>query len=579
MKKKYLIIFKDLGYKKLIFFGFLNIFVLLLELLSFSMFIPFLLALTSNDKLLSNEYFVQLLDFFQINHNDTSSILFLLFILLIFTFFAKNLFIGISRYFQYRISYNIEIKLTSAVFEKYLRKPYLFHTSQNSSKAIRNIIGESALFSRSFLGSILSIVIEAIVLIGIFIILYLNEPEISLKLIFCFLVIGIIFFSMFKKKFSSLGIERQKQDSNRIKYVQQGIQGIKEIIAFNLQEFILSLFTVSNKKTLKSIHFAGFINSIPRLLLEFLAIIIILIIFYTTKEIQNDINKQIFVLGLIVAAAFRLFPAINKIILALNTLQYSKPSIKVLTKIFEDDVENLKKNESYKPEKDKKDLIFKDFIEIKNLDFKYSSEENYIFKDLNLKINKGEFIGIMGETGSGKSTFVDLILGIINPTQGNIYCDDINIFKNLNSWRKSVGYVSQFPYLLDASIKSNIAIGISEDKISEEHILKCLEIANLKNFVLNLNNGLNTSIGERGAQLSGGQIQRLAIARALYKNPKILVLDEATASVDSKTQSKILEDLNKFKKIITLISISHNKDALIYCDKIYQLKDTKLILH
>ena len=185
----------------------------------------------------------------------------------------------------------------------------------------------------------------------------------------------------------------------------------------------------------------------------------------------------------------------------------------------------------------------------------------------------------MGETGSGKSTFVDLILGIINPTQGNIYCDDINIFKNLNSWRKSVGYVSQFPYLLDASIKSNIAIGISEDKISEEHILKCLEIANLKNFVLNLNNGLNTSIGERGAQLSGGQIQRLAIARALYKNPKILVLDEATASVDSKTQSKILEDLNKFKKIITLISISHNKDALIYCDKIYQLKDTKLILH
>ena len=578
MKNKYSLIFKDLGYEKIAFFGFLNILVLALELLSFSMFIPFLLALTSIDKLLSYEIFIQILNLFQINHSDTKSILFLLFILLIIVFFAKNLFIGISTYFKYKIIYKIESKLTSIVFQKYLRKPYLFHTNENSSKAIRNIIGESAMFVRSVLGSILTIIIEVIVLIGIFIILFLNEPEISLKLLISFLVLGLILFMMFNKKYIFIGRERQKQDSNRIKYVQQGIQGIKEIIAFNLQEFILSYFIKSNEKVIKNTHLSGLLNSIPKLLMETLAILIILIIFLTTKEIQNDINKHIFVLGLIAVAAFRMFPGINRIISALNTFQYSKPSIKVLTQIFEDDIENLK-NINFQFEDNKKDLILKESIEIKNLDFKFPSSKNFIFKNLNLKINKGEQIGIMGETGSGKSTFVDLILGILNPTLGDICCDDKSIFKQLNNWRRSIGYVSQFPYLLDDTIEANIAIGVDEDKISKEKVFKCLEIANLKNFVSSLSDRHKTLIGERGAQLSGGQIQRLAIARALYKFPSILLLDEATASVDSKTQSNILEDLNKFKNDITLISISHDREALIHCDKIYELRDSGLILY
>ena len=383
---------------------------------------------------------------------------------------------------------------------------------------------------------------------------------------------------MFNKKYIFIGRERQKQDSNRIKYVQQGIQGIKEIIAFNLQEFILSYFIKSNEKVIKNTHLSGLLNSIPKLLMETLAILIILIIFLTTKEIQNDINKHIFVLGLIAVAAFRMFPGINRIISALNTFQYSKPSIKVLTQIFEDDIENLK-NINFQFEDNKKDLILKESIEIKNLDFKFPSSKNFIFKNLNLKINKGEQIGIMGETGSGKSTFVDLILGILNPTLGDICCDDKSIFKQLNNWRRSIGYVSQFPYLLDDTIEANIAIGVDEDKISKEKVFKCLEIANLKNFVSSLSDRHKTLIGERGAQLSGGQIQRLAIARALYKFPSILLLDEATASVDSKTQSNILEDLNKFKNDITLISISHDREALIHCDKIYELRDSGLILY
>ena len=200
------------------------------------------------------------------------------------------------------------------------------------------------MFSRALLNSILSIIIETIVLVGIFIILYLNQPEISLKLLVSFLLIGLFFFIVFKNKFYFLGKERQIQDKQRIKYVQQGIQGIKEIIAFNLQNFFLRLFNQSNEKVLKSIHFANYINQIPKLFLEFIAIFIILIIFYTTEEIHDDINKQIFVFGLIAAAAFRLFPAVNKILLSMNTFQYSKPSLYVLSEIFKDDLNYYKKS-------------------------------------------------------------------------------------------------------------------------------------------------------------------------------------------------------------------------------------------
>lgn len=578
ISKKYSLIFQELGYEKLILFGLVNIIVLLLELLSFSMFIPFLLALTSMDKLLVNDFFLHLLTIFQIQQSDTKNIILLLFALLIIVFFIKNLFIGFSNFFKYKIISNIESKLTSSVFQKYLRKPYIFHTSENSSIGIRNIIGETAMFVRSYLVSILNIIIETMVFIGIFSILFLNEPVITSKLVIYFSVLSIIFFFMFKKKYISIGKVRQKQSGTRIKHLQQGIQGIKEVIAFNIQDFILSYFTKSNLKVIRSVQFASFINTLPKLIIETLAIIAILIIFLTTKEIQNDVNKHIFVLGLIALAAFRLFPAIIKILLSINTLYYSKPSVKVLTQIFEDDFKNINTHEIHENSSVNEQFNFSNCIEVRNLKFKYPNAENYIFTNLNLTIKMGENIGIMGATGSGKSTFVDLILGILNPDKGEICCDNKNITSQLYSWRNLIGYVSQFPYLLDDTIEANIAIGEDKDQISKERVINSLEIANLKNFVLNQPNSYQTLVGEKGAQLSGGQIQRLAIARALYKDPKILLLDEATASVDAETQNKILKDLNKNKKDFTIISISHNKDALVHCDKIYHLVNNKLKL-
>ena len=217
MTRNIFFILKELGIKKITLFGFLNILVLFLELLSFTMFIPFLLILTSREKLLSNEYFIDFLIFFKINDYEVSQILVLILSIIVVVFFIKNLSIGLLKYFQYKISFDLEINLTSLVFQKYLRKPYLFHTTQNSSKALRNIVGETALFARGFLGSILSLIMETIVLIGIFFILYLNQPQVVIKLIVSFIFLGLAFFYLFKNKFAFLGKVRQVQDSNRLK--------------------------------------------------------------------------------------------------------------------------------------------------------------------------------------------------------------------------------------------------------------------------------------------------------------------------------------------------------------------------
>jgi ABC-type multidrug transport system fused ATPase/permease subunit len=594
MKKYFLIILNQIGVIKLFIFTTLNILVLILELLTFSAFIPLLLALTNKDRLLDNEFFIKILNFFKIDTNNFSELLFFLFLNLAFIFFIKNLIILISKYIQFKIAADIEISLTSQVFRKYLYKPYIYLTSKNSSKIIRDVIAEAGMFTRALLTSLINLVIEVIVFFGIFIIIYLNQPVISQKLVISFSIIGLIFYYLFKKKFNYLGRERQLEDRERIKIIQQGIQGIKEITSFNLQNFLIELFDKSNNKVLKSIHFANFINQVPKLIFEFTAVLIIIFVFYTTNEINNSADEQLFILGLIAVAAFRLFPAINRILLALNTLEYSKASIRVLTEIFvENDnstekispnkntvmnYDNLHKNEAQVSDdlSQSSKIEFSYNIELKNIKFKYPTSDDFIFKNLDLTVSKGDQIGIMGITGSGKSTLVDLILGILKPLNGEILCDGKDIFYNLEKWRKTIGYVPQFPYMLDTSVIENIAVGIKRKDISEERVANCLKIANLEQFVYSLKDGLNTSVGERGVKFSGGQIQRLAIARALYREPEILMLDEATSSVDSKTQSQIINDLNKLKNKITFISISHDKKALIHCDKVYQLQNQNL---
>jgi ATP-binding cassette, subfamily B, bacterial PglK len=557
-----------IGKKKLLYFTFLSSINLCLELLSFSLFIPVIFALSGSDK----KDFISEFIHKQFEIENSLELLMVLLIILIIVFFIKNLIISFCYYKQSKISASIEQELSLKIFGSYLYADYIFHTKENSSKIIRDIMSEIGMFCRGLLSSVLVIFLEFFVFLGIFSLLFIYAPKVSLYLSFYFLTISIIFFLIFKKKIEKMGVNRNINEKLRIKYIQQGIQGIKEVLIFNLQEVMIKFFKGYNNVVINNLFMVGFINKLPKLIFEFLSITILFVVFYVNFHDGNNISEITYSLGIIIAASYKLFPSMNKMLQAVNTINYSKPTIKSLAKILFED----KLNKNIKRLDNETTFSIKNEIIIKDLDFKYEEKNQNIFENLNLKIKSGSRIGIMGATGSGKTTLVDLILGLLKPLKGDILCDEKSIYKDVISWRSNIGYVTQAPYLMDDSVLNNIVFGDIKKEIDHEKVNKIIEITQLSKYIKSTKNGLETVIGERGAQLSGGQIQRIAIARALYRDLKILILDEATSSLDNNTRDEIIKEISDLNSNITIISISHDKKALSYCEEIYHLNERSL---
>ena len=285
---------------------------------------------------------------------------------------------------------------------------------------------------------------------------------------------------------------------------------------------------------------------------------------------EKDVSSLFTILGVFVAATFRMIPSFNRIISASQTMKFYNSSLDI---VF-NEIKLISKLPNFKISNEKSN--FTNTIEFKDVNFKFKKGLD-ILRGINLKIEKGETIGIIGESGSGKSTLVDLLIGLHSPISGDIFIDGVSGCQNEQSWRNIIGYVSQTIYLTDDTIKNNIAFGLSENQINEERIKEILKIVNLEYFVNNLELGLDTKVGERGVQLSGGQRQRIGIARALYHNPQILVLDEATASLDVDTESKIMKSIYKLKGQKTIIIIAHRLSTLENCDSVYEISKGLII--
>jgi ABC-type multidrug transport system fused ATPase/permease subunit len=275
---------------------------------------------------------------------------------------------------------------------------------------------------------------------------------------------------------------------------------------------------------------------------------------------------------LFAAAAFRLMPSFGRLIVNFQTFKLSLAGVQKLHKEFP-----LKLDSHILNGKETK-IIFKDKIEISNLSFKYPNNDEYILKDINLKIKSGESIGIVGKTGEGKSTIIDLVCGLIQPQKGNILVDSIDIQKNLKSWQQQIGYVPQNIYILDDTIRENIIFGRKIDDNNQNYLTEAIKLAQLDNLISNLPQGLNTFVGDRGTRLSGGQIQRIGIARAIMNNAQVLIFDEPTSALDAETEKSLVRDINKLKFKKTLIIISHRTSILDQCDYIYELKNKSIFL-
>lgn len=544
----------------------LSFITMILEAAGLGLIIPFVQSLTSES---INDNFLKIVHIFNFNPLNKKELITVIIYFMFFIYTVKALYLTFFSYAQTKLLADLRVSLSNKLFNIYLNKPFQFHLRNNSSKLIRNI-DEISLVVSLFQFLIL-LITELVVLVGVSIFIILYEPIGSLIVISFLSIFGYVFYKKVQIRAKEWGKGRQFHSGLRIKQLREGFISIKYIKILNRINEVLKVFTNNNIKLNSYEIKQNFTDSLPRLWLEWLVIVGFILLIIIMLFLNKDFTYIVSVLGLFAAAAFRLMPSLTRIMNSIQKIIYNRPAIDIVYKEFQDYDKNLrtKKDNLNK-------LQFYKKINFKSVSFKYSGSEKLILDNLNFTIEAGSIVGIIGESGSGKTTLINLILGLLEPTDGKINIDNDDMLKNLPAWQNYIGYVPQDVYLVDDTIKKNIAFALPETTINDEAVDLAIKKSKLDKLINNLDKGKNTQIGEFGDRLSGGQKQRISIARALYSNPRVLIFDEFTNSLDIETEKKIIEEIINFKRDKTVIMIAHRLSTLKSCDSIYKIENSKI---
>ena len=539
-----------------------------LETLSIGIIIPTLKILVSADLGESLENFLKASKLS--NYSKSQLFLFSLFIL-IFIFSLKSIFLSFLKFKQYRYLANMKINLSKTFFSIYINKPYIYHLKTNSYILTRNLLNVDEM--SAVMGTAIDLIAEITVFSAILILLLVYEPLGAITSILIFGLFGYFFQRKVRHLSKKWGEARLNYEGLKLKNIKQGFGAIKEIKLFRIERDTIDEFFKNCKISGDAEFKFSFVSSLPRIWLEWIIILVVITLVVLLNINTSQPINYIPTIGLFGAAAFRLMPSISRIMLYIQSIRFFLPIVETLSKEIIDSQEFS--NASDKSNNKERNILklndFSKTIEIKNLNFIYPNTKKVLLNNINLKINHGSIIGIVGMSGVGKTTLINLLLGLIKPSSGSINADGFDIFKNLESWQSQIGYVPQNVYLNDESIKKNIAFGVVDNLINDEQIIKAIKDSQLSNFINSLEKKALTTVGECGDRLSGGQKQRIGIARALYRNPKVLIMDESTNSLDFDTEKAILKEVNMLKGKKTILIIAHRPTALSFCEDIYKL--------
>ena len=534
-----------------------------LEILGLASIFPLLIFLTSQEK--SFNFF---------NHFLEGNYMIYLICLIFFIYLIKNIFLSFYYWFENTFTYNTRFNLGVRLYSGYLNSPYKFHLENNSSVLITKIVQETSIFG-SAITSLSSLITEIMVVTGIILLLLIIRPYELFYLIIIISIISLIFYYLTKKISYNLGKSLVAAQKNKMKILNESLKSVQEIIIFRVNKYFEEIFRLKSMKVSELGYKMSFINRLPKVWFEMVAIIIIFfIIIYAVLQNQSHISV-LSTLGIFLISALKIIPSVNKILVSLQSIRYSETAVTSLfddIKIFEN--QKIISNDSKNINK----LTFKNSITFRNVGFKFSSQNEKILNDINFEIKKKDFIAILGKTGSGKTTFLNLLMGLLKPSSGKINIDGVDIHNNIQAWRANLGYVPQNINLLDESLKKNIAYGLSESSISDFNVKRSVKLSHLSTFLKSNKRKLDLQVGENGTKISGGQKQRIGIARALYHDPEVLIFDEPTSSLDPITTSKLFNTLKNLNNEKTIVLVSHDiKDFSIF-DKVYEIKNQKIII-
>jgi ABC-type multidrug transport system fused ATPase/permease subunit len=492
-------------------------------------------------------------------------------LILVGAYLVKAVFLAFLAWWQTRFAFGVLAQVSQRLFTIYLRQPYTFHLQRNSAQLISNVIGEVNVFTYNTLIPAMTIVTECLVLLGIAILLLVVEPLGALIVVLVLGGAAWAFHHSTRTRIARWGQARQDHEGLRIQYLQQGLGGAKDVKLLGREGDFLAEYRVHNTQSARVGQFQATLYQLPRLWLELLVVAGLATLVLAMLTQGRDMASIVPTLGLFAAAAFRLMPSVNRVLSAVQSLRYGLPVINTLHEELhlaapEPAAQNNNGTAAFQYE-----------IRLADITYTYPGAPAPALNQLSLSIKKGESVGFIGPSGSGKSTLVDVILGLLPPSAGQVAVDGRDIQQNLRHWQDRIGYVPQSIYLLDDTLKRNVAFGLPNKQIDDAAVQRAIQAAQLDEFVASLPDGLETLVGERGIRLSGGQRQRISIARALYHDPAVLVLDEATSALDAATEHDVMQAVTALQGSKTILIVAHRPSTVEHCNRLYRLYEGRVV--
>lgn len=543
---------------------FLMFLVAIFEAFGIGLIYPVITIIGESDYLQKHESISKILSVIGINTHKELVIFSVLSLLAFYVF--KHLLILFQGKIQITFTLNNQADYTKRLYRYYMQKPYLFHVNTNISVIFRNINLACVTVFTDILTNTLAILTNVITMFVIWVFILVMDWLMALVVLFVLGPLLLLILNYFRKKINYYGTVQNECNLKCIKWLNQGFWSVKETKVMKKEDFFTDEFSKAFTEFTECQKQFLFINRFPRSLIELVCVGGILLLIAIKMLFDIDSESIIPSLGVLALAAVRLMPCMNQVTGLFNQIKFKKPFFE---EIYDDfmAVKNEKEKKAIEVIKEKEETIkFNDAISVQNLSFSYPETTKNIFTNVSFTIPRGKFVGIVGPSGAGKTTFVDILLGLLKPSEGKILVDNNNIFDNVSGWLDNVSYVPQSICLIDGTIKENIAFGVLPEDIDDNRIQQVLKMAELYDFVQSLDLKENTQCGDMGAKLSGGQKQRIGIARALYQNPSVLILDEATSALDNETEKQITETITKLKGEITIIAIAHRLSTLASCD-------------
>lgn len=546
-----------------------------LEMLGVSLIVPLIKVILDADAIISNTAISVV--FQRLGIEDATDIILTVGIGTTLVYVVKNLYMTLLSWKRVKFAAGVQKELSVSMMRSYMNKGYIYFINTNTGEMQRRIQNDAEGVYHVLLQG-MRMIAEIFSVICICIVIFI----IDWKMACCITLFGIVGFILVsltcRRYIRRIGKEFQRYNSLVNSSLIQTVQGIKEITVMQCKEFFVGKYEKALEKRQKIVAGQVVAAESPAYLIEAVCVAGMLMVVSISALNSNEMTGFVSSLGAFAIAAFRILPSVGKITNYLNNFMFYYPS---LNSIYEN-MENLKQESIENKiciDKQKEQIIFENELELKGIQWKYPDSEKSVIKGLDLKIKKGMSVGFIGASGAGKTTVADIILGLFEPQAGKILMDGKERYSSSENWHKIIGYVPQNIYLMDDSVRSNVAFGVEEENISDDAVWNALEQAQLKEFVKKLPQGLDTQVGDRGVRFSGGQRQRMAIARALYHDPEILVLDEATSALDTETENAVMEAINLLHNKKTMIIVAHRLSTIENCDAVYEIVDGKASLY